>query len=95
MPVAVTYGRRWALVAMAGICRIDFLTTAGVKAKAEILPFGFMQIVVGIVVEIFGYPELLSISIDDAIEPLVLALCDVFGLRGHRARPFVDRGRFL
>jgi hypothetical protein len=80
---------------MAGICRFDFLTTAGVKAKAEILPFGFMQIVVGIVVEIFGYPELLSISIDDAIDSLVLALCDVFGLRGHRARPFVERGRFL
>lgn len=78
-----------------GICRFDFLTTAGVKAKAEILPFGFMQIVVGIVVEIFGYPELLSISIDDAIDSLVLALCDVFGLRGHRARPFVERGRFL
>ena len=80
---------------MAGICRFDFLTTAGVKAKAEILPFGFMKIVVGIVVEIFGYPELLSISIDDAIDSLVLVLCDVFGLRGHRARPFVERGRFL
>jgi hypothetical protein len=95
MPVAVTYGRRWALVAMAGICLFDILTTAGVKAKAEILPFGITEIVVGIVVEIFGHPELLSISIDDAIDSLILALCDVFGLRGHRARPFVERGRVL
>ena len=78
---------------MAGICRFDFLTAAGVKAKAEILPFGFMQIVVGIVVEIFGYPELLSISIDDAIDSLILALYLVFGLGGHRARPYFERGR--
>lgn len=92
-PVAIIYGRRRSLVSMAGISRFDFSTTAGVKAEAEILPFGLMEIVVGIVVEIFGHPELLSISIDDAINTLVLALCVVFGLGGHRARPYFERGR--
>ena len=80
VPMAIMGGRRRALVPMAGIGRLDFLATAGVKAQAEILPFGIMQIVVGIVVEIFGYPELLSVSIDDAIDSLILALGDVFGL---------------
>jgi hypothetical protein len=62
------------------------------QAKTEILPFRFMEVIVGIVVEVFGYPELLTIFIDDSIDTLALVLCNVFCLRGHRARPLLIVG---
>lgn len=66
--------------------------TAVGQAKAKILPFRIMVIVVGIVVEVLGYPELLAIFIDDSIDTLALVMCDVFWLWGHRARPLLSVG---
>lgn len=45
-------------------------------------------------VEIFRYPELLTIFVNDSINTLAVVLCNVFGLRGHRARPLFERGRY-
>lgn len=43
-------------------------------------------------VEIFGYPELLTIFIDDTVNTLAVILCKVFCMRGHRARPLLSVG---
>jgi hypothetical protein len=43
-------------------------------------------------VEVFGYPELLTIFIDDAVNTLAVILSNVFWQRGHRARPLLSVG---
>jgi hypothetical protein len=43
-------------------------------------------------VEVFRYPELLTIFVDDAVNTLAVILCNVFCVRGHRARPLLSVG---
>lgn len=74
-------------------CSVVACSAAAIgQAKAEILPFRIVVIIVGIVVEVLGYPELLAIFIDDSIDTLALVMCDVFCLWGHRGRPLLSVG---
>lgn len=46
--------------------------TPGGQAEPQVLSFGLMEIALRIVIEIFGNPELLTVFVNNAIDPRVL-----------------------
>jgi len=59
------------------------------QAKAEILTFGFMEIGLGVMIEIFGDPESLTVFGDNTIDTLAVAIINIFFLQDHQC-PFLD-----
>jgi hypothetical protein len=65
---------------------------AGGQTEAQVLPFSLVKICVRIMVEVFRNPKPFAVLIHQAIDTTSLIKGLIFGLRCHRARPWMSVG---